>query len=734
MSQPPDPEDFTATPRSGGVDLAWTQVAGLTYEVTITAGADAGRAETGITGGAKALTLGPGDYSFELVAVSDDAPPLKSDAATASATVPPADESTALSAPKDVSITASVDQLVLKWSPVASAARYLVRGPDGFDDVQVPQSDAEITLALTVDGDGLRPGVVYQFQVVAVDAADGESEPSPKTEPPIALIPPSPAAVDEEGAATADGKLHVITGPKGFKVTWGAVAGATAYVLTVKAASNAAVLQTRNLGSGDTTATITGQPDFEYIFEVAASNGVATGAALASNPVKVLAARPSHWWQRASRVLIGVGAGLAGISAMFGLWAPDHNNVWWSAAIGTFGLTLSLLLLYATNSQYRVFGWVVGFDGRVGTSKIQAALWTLLIAWILFCFIGLTFIDGRTNLFEGFKVIGKLDNGDIRTEQTDVWSDYLILLGGPFASLVAAKGIVSAKVKNGTLQKTVGTHGAADLRQALQNDSGSTDVVDSQYLIFNLVALVYVVVALGAQNQLPEIPPMILALTGTSAATYVVSKSVQRNAPTLNSISPSTAVVGETIALEGSNFMPSGTRALPNVTIGGLLATVVTPPVQTSSTPGGPDSQPKLLNADNLIKVVVPAELGADHYDVVLTTAGRVSTQPRRIRVVADVPSIKHVSPPQVPGSGGTVTISGTRFVGALSSTPDQTMVVVDGALPRSVGVRRSSTGLEQIDVAIPANPAARDVSVVVHSPYGTGGATATATVGQLAP
>ena len=71
-----------------------------------------------------------------------------------------------------------------------------------------------------------------------------------------------------------------------------------------------------------------------------------------------------------------------------------------------------------------------------------------------------------------------------------VSDDYLLLLGGPVAAAVLAKGIVVSQLNNGTLTKTPAPDDAplrvGDLVSA---DDGSVDLVDFQYSRFNLIAL-----------------------------------------------------------------------------------------------------------------------------------------------------------------------------------------------------------------------------------------------------
>jgi hypothetical protein len=130
------------------------------------------------------------------------------------------------------------------------------------------------------------------------------------------------------------------------------------------------------------------------------------------------------------------------------------------------------------------------------------------------------------------------------------WNPYFLLLGGPFAAAVAAKGIVTAKVQKDPTSKT-NTTGASETAvdttettqvdatagDIIMNDNGDTDLVDTQYTLFTAVAIAYFVGTLvvttidyvhgsRADVGLPEIPSALLGLTSLSALTYVGNKTV----------------------------------------------------------------------------------------------------------------------------------------------------------------------------------------------------------------
>lgn len=134
-----------------------------------------------------------------------------------------------------------------------------------------------------------------------------------------------------------------------------------------------------------------------------------------------------------------------------------------------------------------IFRPLIGADGRFPTSLTQVGLWTLLIVTAMAFFIG-------RFMFEGVEIAEVLPQ--------DTWSDYLILLSGPFAAAALAKGVTTYNVAAGTLQKSEPP--APSVTQLATNDYGSADLVDTQYLLFNVVAMGYSLIAVFKSPVLPR--------------------------------------------------------------------------------------------------------------------------------------------------------------------------------------------------------------------------------------
>jgi hypothetical protein len=266
---------------------------------------------------------------------------------------------------------------------------------------------------------------------------------------------------------------------------------------------------------------------------------------------------------------------------------------WWALLVASIAtLLLFALLEYIGSSQgsaaRKQFGWVailIGADGRLSTSKTQAMLWTVVLG------VAIVYLGG---------IVAFGPAGAPSPFDSVQWEQYLVLLGGPFAAAVLAKVTVGAKEQSGTVQKTVtpaasralvakadaaaadGTAASAVVTaqvpkaaDVVSNDDDEIALVDTQYLVFNLVAFAYfLVVFLGnvfddrlgvARFALPNMPAVVLGLTSAAAATYVGNKAVQSSGPRVIGISPQplppSGQAGpdkKLVSVSGVNLVPSG--------------------------------------------------------------------------------------------------------------------------------------------------------------------------------
>jgi hypothetical protein len=229
---------------------------------------------------------------------------------------------------------------------------------------------------------------------------------------------------------------------------------------------------------------------------------------------------------------------------------------------------------------------------------------------------------------------------------------YFVLLGSPFAAALLAKALTQFKVARGTLTKAPGTPSMYDL---ISDDNGNVDLYDFQYVLFNILALLIVIVSFAVHPDygLPDIPVFIAVLTGISALIYAMNKATAVNTPQITSVMPSPARVGDVITITGVQlFSPTAREALPAVTIGGISATKV------ATLPGA---------ADTVTAVVTDARPGtialAGTVDVVVTPPLAAPITARdALTVVPDQPAIMRVEPQQVT-AGALVTVTGSLLL-----------------------------------------------------------------------
>jgi hypothetical protein len=281
---------------------------------------------------------------------------------------------------------------------------------------------------------------------------------------------------------------------------------------------------------------------------------------------------------------------------------PSVNAEEW---FGYLTAILALLLfggvIHRFGATFR--GLYVGADNRVSTSKVQVLVWTFAIAGVLMASIG----QSWAGLPKALEAI---------SSSSFEYGPYLVLLGGPFLAAVAARGIVGSQLAQGTTTKT--TSSTAEAKQVFTDDEGNTDLVDTQYLLFNLVAIAFFIGAFigNPQGGFPAIPTFLYVLTGASALGYVTNKAIPSGAPEIKSVSPSSAAAGDQVTVIGSGLLfpdsPTGIGQNPTafqnveILIGGLKAVIGTNPTDITSNMG----------ADRIV-ALVPAGLTAGEANVV---------------------------------------------------------------------------------------------------------------------
>ncbi|KQO97595.1 hypothetical protein [Leifsonia sp. Leaf264] len=333
-----------------------------------------------------------------------------------------------------------------------------------------------------------------------------------------------------------------------------------------------------------------------------------------------------HVGSRTWRIFVGIAGFLIAAAAFTMSTVPTIvMQHLWSAAAATV-LTLGLLAIISRLTQPRgLIGVLIGKDGRFSTSSFQAWIWTVVLAW---AFIYLVFVGVLTGHWVPAEAL------PAGTDGLPISADYLLLLGGPFAALVLVQQIDSSKVAAGDLQKV--PTGEPQIKDLVSNDAGTTDLIDTQYLVFNTIAVVVFAVLLFANStRLPDLPEAIVILTSASALGYVGKKAVQKNSPSILTIVPDTGsgipTVGARVRVRGTNFIPPGADVdEKHAHVWVRFGTVVVPAIETDG------QRPALSPSEIIVDVPAPPEDGLDSrlVDVVVVTAAGVETDPYQLQIV----------------------------------------------------------------------------------------------------
>jgi hypothetical protein len=250
---------------------------------------------------------------------------------------------------------------------------------------------------------------------------------------------------------------------------------------------------------------------------------------------------------------------------------------------------------------------VLGADNRVSTSKVQFALWTVALAYAL---LVIAFHDA-------VYPPGSLD------------PRYLLLIGFPAGAAVSAKAITTGQINNGNSSKTTisakGKSFGTAISEIVSNDQGDLDLGDTQYFVFNLVALTAFFIAFFHNpTSLPVLPDTLVGLTSASAAAYVAKKATVGAAPapplTLTAVSPQKGAPGTPVSVYGS----------------GILNTAATDSGTAEVTMGGLTAPSRAACTATMVPVTVPADLPPGTVDVqVATSDGRAAILPAAFEVTA---------------------------------------------------------------------------------------------------
>jgi hypothetical protein len=322
------------------------------------------------------------------------------------------------------------------------------------------------------------------------------------------------------------------------------------------------------------------------------------------------------------------------------------------------------------------FWTIVGFDKRISTSKTVAIVWTYTVAAALLSIVIARWL-GKDAAYQQL-----IDEG--------LKAEYALLIGGPIGAAILAKGIVTAQVEAGTSAKPPADKPEA--AQIVNNDEGDTDLGDLQYVLFNLVALIffYGEFLRVPMEALPQIPDVLLGLTSVSAVGYV-SKKVLQGPAAITHVKPDSGPVGQQVRLATVGLLQ---KADDETLLETKFGDVVSP---ISGTPSFTTTQGALFD------VTVPAGAGGT-VDLTMTApGGRVGKYPAGFKIVPTIVTAALAGKPGdtvdvattgvrgAPLANVVVKIHGTNVTG-LAATDDTLHVTVPAGLPTGLTDLRVET------------------------------------------
>jgi hypothetical protein len=205
-----------------------------------------------------------------------------------------------------------------------------------------------------------------------------------------------------------------------------------------------------------------------------------------------------------------------------------------------------------------------GVDNRASTSKTVVFAWTVAVAFGLLSLVVAIWLGDHVPW-------------DLQVKR-GLQEEYLLLLGGPYAAAILAKYATTSQ--QGT--KTTGPVGGAAPTQLVTNDNGDTDLGDLQYVLFNVVGLMFFFGDFigDLTHGFPDLPPILTGLMLTSTGGYAAKKFLQQAPPTLISVIPASAAPKGTVQIFGANLeIPASVAAgdqdmNPTVLVGTKNATI----------------------------------------------------------------------------------------------------------------------------------------------------------------
>jgi hypothetical protein len=187
----------------------------------------------------------------------------------------------------------------------------------------------------------------------------------------------------------------------------------------------------------------------------------------------------------------------------------------------------------------RVWEICIGEDKRLSTSKTIPFVWTLVVGIMLLALVW-AYIKGHHRPLN-------------ETDASGVVGQYALLFGGPLGAAILAKQIVTGQTRENPGVKPEATK--AKLTDLVSDDKGQPELGDLQYVLFNAVALVFVLATIldTPLKGMPHLPDVLLGLTSVSAVGYVSKKALTPTGLQTAAITPSKGAAGAevTVGLKG---------------------------------------------------------------------------------------------------------------------------------------------------------------------------------------
>jgi hypothetical protein len=163
----------------------------------------------------------------------------------------------------------------------------------------------------------------------------------------------------------------------------------------------------------------------------------------------------------------------------------------------TFGLVSVGLLLIAAGIMFENETVPSSLSPKTATASTVLMLWTVVIVYAVAYVAASAFLTGHP--------VTCSSNAARDCIRQSAWPDYLILLGVPGAAAAYAKSrSVSEKLS--------------------EPDVATTEVTSVQYLVFNVLGMLFVAGGLWQFGRLDDVPDVLLGLSGASALTYALVK------------------------------------------------------------------------------------------------------------------------------------------------------------------------------------------------------------------